>query len=85
MKRRRLLKGKAQVIREDLTRKNAKLLEEASDVSNAWSDQGKIIVKLDSDEKTLVTLATDLNVPLFPPPNEKDIFWPWCEKRFKGR
>ena len=41
MKNRKMLKGSAMVIREDLTFKNAKLLEEASAVSNvkaAWSD-----------------------------------------------
>ena len=73
IRRRKLLKGKAQVIREDLTRKNAKLLEEVSDVSNvssAWSDQGKIIAKLDTNDKMLVTLATDLKIPLVPPPKK---------------
>ena len=73
IRRRKLLKGKVQVIREDLTRKNAKLLEEVSDVSNvsnAWSDQGKIIAKLDTNEKMLVTLATDLKIPLVPPPKK---------------
>ena len=50
MRRRRKLKGTTYVILEDLTRENAKLLEDASDapnVTNALSDQGKIIVKLD--------------------------------------
>ena len=78
MRRRKMLKGKAKVIREDLTWKNAKLLEDASDapnVSSAWSDQGKIIVKLDTDEKMQVTLKTNLKIPLTPPP----------KKAFRGR
>ena len=68
-----MLKGKAQIIHEDLTRKNAKLLEDASDapnVSSAWSDQGKIIVNLDTDEKMQVTLKTNLKIPLTPAPKK---------------
>ena len=69
MKNRKMLKGSAMVIREDLTFKNAKLLEEASAVSNvkaAWSDQGKVLVLLDSDKKMQVILDTDLKNPLAP-------------------
>ena len=46
MKNRKMLKGSELVIREDLTLKNAKLLEDASAVPNvkaAWSDQGKVL------------------------------------------
>lgn len=69
MTNRKMLKGSAFVIREDLTFKNAKLLEEASAVSNvkaAWSDQGKVLVLLDSDKKMQVTLDSDLKNPLVP-------------------
>lgn len=73
MKNRRLLKGSVFVIKEDLTRKNAKLLQDTSEVENveaAWSDQGKIIALLisenDSDkkQKVVVTLRTDLSLPI---------------------
>ena len=69
MKNRKMLKGSAMVIRDDLAFKNAKLLEQASAVSNvkaAWSDQGKVLVLLDSDKKMQVTLDTDLKNPLAP-------------------
>ena len=64
MRRRRKLKGTSYVILEDLTKKNAKLQEDASDapnVTNALSDEGKIIVKLDISEKTEVTLKINKN------------------------
>lgn len=61
---RKNLKGTALVIREDLTLKNAKLLEEVTrrdSVKNAWSDEGKIIALLHSGRKVKVTLGCDLN------------------------
>ena len=64
---RRRLKGKAFVIREDLTRKNAKLLESLTDVANvksAWSEEGRIIALLENDNTVTVTIATDLSKPL---------------------
>lgn len=68
MKKRSALKGSTFVIRDDLTRKNAKLLEKTSEVENvksAWSDQGKIIALIDGDpakkETVVVTLKTDLS------------------------
>lgn len=74
MSRRKTLKGTNFVIREDLTLKNAKLLECVSNVSNvksAWSDQGKIIAELDTKSKkketVVVTLKTNLELPLVVP------------------
>lgn len=67
IKRRKSLKGSVYVVREDLTNKNAKLLEKASKVSNvsaAWSDQGKVLVLLESGKKMQVTLNMDLTTPL---------------------
>ena len=68
IKRRTKLKGTKFVIRKDLTNKNAELLETVSDVDNvvsAWSDQGKIIVKLKNyKQKIRVNLLTDLMKPL---------------------
>ena len=73
--KRRVLKGSQFIIREDLTNKNAKLLENASAVSNvksAWTDQGKVLVELDTGKKMQVTLLTDLSGPLHPEPEKKD-------------
>lgn len=71
MKNRSSLKGSGYVIKEDLTLKNAKLLQEVAVISNvkaAWSDQGKVIALLDNDtqgkQKVVVTLRTDLSLPL---------------------
>ena len=72
MKNRRLLKGSVYVIKEDLTYKNQKLLQDVSEVENvktAWSDQGKIIALLETEKgegspKVVVTLKTDLSLPL---------------------
>lgn len=65
---RKNLKGSALIIREDLTYKNAKLLELASrheDVKNAWSDDGKIIVSFEGiRRKMVITHKTDLERPL---------------------
>lgn len=68
---RKCLKGSGIGIREDLTRKNAKLLEEAADndnVKSVWSDHGKIIALLNKKKKTtvVVDLRTDLKKPLKP-------------------
>lgn len=76
IKKRTKLKGTAFVIREDLTNKNAKLLEQASDIPNvtaAWTDQGRVIVLLDSKEKTQINLMTDLSMPIEIEKNKKDI------------
>lgn len=72
MKSRRLLKGSVYVIKEDLTHKNAKLLQDTAEVENVktvWADQGKIIALVDSEngerkQKVVVTLRTDLSRPL---------------------
>lgn len=66
---RRQLKGTSIVIREDLTIKNAKLLEEVSgkkEVRNAWSDEGKIIAVLLNGKKLRFDLSSDLSKPLIP-------------------
>lgn len=72
MKKRSELKGSVWVIKDDLTRKNAKLLEKVSEVRNvksAWSDNGKIIALLENEgtnkkETVVVTLKTDVSKPL---------------------
>ena len=61
--RRRKLKGTRTVIREDLTLKNAKLLEKVSaseNVKSAWSSEGKIMAVLNSGKTLSVTNQTDL-------------------------
>lgn len=66
---RRNLKGTAIVIREDLTNKNAKLLENVSvktEVKNAWSDNGHIIALLLNGKKMKVTMYTDITKPFIP-------------------
>lgn len=70
IKRRRNLKGTAVVIKEDLTLINVKRINEASKVENVtkvWSDDGKIIALLDTDEKILIDYKTDLTKPLAVP------------------
>ena len=78
MKKRSALKGTQFVIKEDLTRRNAKLLEKTSELENVqsvWSDQGKIIALLKNGTQTgkkntmVVTLSTDLSKPLVIPKN----------------
>lgn len=75
MRNRRKLKGTQFVIKEDLTRKNQKLLLDVMEVENvktAWSDQGKIIALLEDEDgdlakdgpKQVVTLRTDLTRPI---------------------
>lgn len=67
IRERRKLKGTKIVIRDDLTLKNQKLLEETSAVSNVksvWSDNGKIIALLDTGRKVVVDLKTDLSKPI---------------------
>lgn len=69
LRHRRKLKGTALVIREDLTTKNAKLLEKVShhsNVKNAWSDDGKIIALLHSGIKIRVKLNSNLQSLLGP-------------------
>lgn len=64
---RRRLKGSSIVIREDLTTKNAKLLETVSakpEVKNAWSHDGKIIALLRNGKKIRVDLLSNLDQPL---------------------
>lgn len=64
MRARRKLKGSGIVIREDLTTRNAKLLEEVSKrevVDKAWSDGGKIICILHSGRKIKVDVSSDLD------------------------
>jgi hypothetical protein len=64
---RKLLKGTPSVIKEDLTTKNAKLIEKLSardDVSNVWSDEGKIITLLMNGKKMRVN--TDLSRTFLP-------------------
>jgi hypothetical protein len=66
---RRKLKGSKVVIREDLTAKNAKLLETVSareEVSTAWSDDGKIIALLLNGKKVRFDIETDWSKPLIP-------------------
>lgn len=66
---RRQLKGSAIVIREDLTTRNAKLLESVSakpEVANAWSHDGKIIALLLNGKKTRFDLNSDLGKSLIP-------------------
>lgn len=61
---RKKLKGSAVVVREDLTQKNAKLLETVSrkeEVRNAWSDEGRIIALLQNGRKIKVDIDTNLN------------------------
>lgn len=63
VKARRKLKGTPVVIKEDLTVKNAKLLQnvtERQNVKSAWSDEGRIIALLQSGKRVVVDLATDL-------------------------
>ena len=63
---RRKLKGSAIVIREDLTKKNAKLLETVSrseGVKSAWSSEGKIFALLSNGRK--VRIGSDLDVTTF--------------------
>lgn len=63
LRNRRNLKGSPFVIREDLTTKNAKLLENTSqhpNVKNAWSDDGKIIALLQSGVKIRVHIHSNL-------------------------
>lgn len=62
IKARRLLKGSAFVIREDLTLDNAKLLEAVSakeEIENAWSDDCKILALLLNGKK--VHLGVKIN------------------------
>ena len=62
VKARRMLKGTAIVIREDLTLQNAKLLEKTSShesVVAAWSDDGKILALLSNNKKVVVDSKTD--------------------------
>jgi hypothetical protein len=69
VRQRRQLKGTAIVIREDLTAKNAKLLENASatdGVKNAWSDEGKIIALLHNGKKIRLDIHSDLSRPFIP-------------------
>lgn len=64
---RKKLKGSAMIIREDLTQKNAKLLEMVSrrdEIQSAWSDEGKIIALLRNGRKIKVGLDSNLNRPL---------------------
>lgn len=66
---RKLLKSTPIVIREDLTTKNAKLIEKLSttdDVSNVWSDEGKIITQLLNGKKMRMNLYTDLSRTFIP-------------------
>lgn len=66
---RRNLKGPSDVIREDLTIKNAKLLEEVSakaEVENAWSDDGEILALLRNGRKLRSGINSDLTIPLIP-------------------
>lgn len=68
IKARRKLKGSPVVIREDLTLKNAKLLETVTgrpEIKKAWSDDGKIIALLHSGEKVKINLQTDLDGLLY--------------------
>lgn len=66
---RKQLKGTSIVIREDLTLKNAKLLEAVSskeEVLNTWSDDGKILAVLLNGKKMRFDLSSDLDTPLIP-------------------
>lgn len=66
---RKVLKGSSIVIREDLTSKNAKLLERVSskeEVKSAWSYEGEITVLLLNGKKIKIDLNTDLSQPLIP-------------------
>ena len=61
---RKKLKGSATIIREDLTLKNAKLLETVSrkeEVQSAWSDEGRVIALLQNGRKVRVGLDVNLN------------------------
>lgn len=64
LRARRKLKSSAALIREDLTKKNAKLLETVSarpEVKSAWSDEGKILAPLHTGRKPRVDLHSDLD------------------------
>ena len=64
LKARRLLKGSSIVIREDLTRVNARLLENTSahdQVKAAWSDEGKIVALPKNNKKLVVSRLSDLD------------------------
>ena len=64
MHARRKCKGSQIIIREDLTRRNIKLLERVSAlncVKSAWSDNGKIVAMLQSGAKRNVDHKTDLS------------------------
>lgn len=64
IRERRKCKGSRVIIREDLTRRNAKLLEKVSAldfVKSAWSDNGKIVAMLQNGSKTTVDHKTDLS------------------------
>lgn len=64
---RRKLKGTRIIIKDDLTLKNQKLLQEAAAVGNvqsAWSDNGRIIVLLETGKKVVVDLKMDLTEPI---------------------
>lgn len=69
LRHRRKLKGTTFVVREDLTTKNAKLLEKVSqhaNVKSAWSDNGKIIALLQSGNRIRVHIHNDLQRLLGP-------------------
>ena len=71
---RRLLKGTPIVIKEDLTKYNMKRLQEVQEVENvikAWSDDGKIIALLDTDDKVQITYKTDLSKAIQPVKKKK--------------
>lgn len=64
IKSRRKLKGSAIVIREDLTQKNARVLEAVSrtdGVKMAWSSEGKIFALLANGRKARVGIDTDIS------------------------
>lgn len=64
MRARRKCKGTRVIIREDLTRRNAKLLEKVTAlecVKTAWSDNGKVVVMLQNGSKKKVDHNTDLS------------------------
>ena len=76
IKSRRLLKGTSVVIKEDLTQRNIQRIQEALEVENvtkAWSDDGKIIALLDSNDTVQITYKTDLSKPIKAPKKKKTL------------
>ena len=69
IKGRKKLKGTSIVIKEDLTVRNLKRMNDVravENVTNVWSDEGKIIALLDSNDKVLIDYKKVLTKPIVP-------------------